>query len=107
MARSAGAGSEGCHRPVGGGKGGRELLSRNQCALSAAVPGGLGQKKRRFQPFPVRLFSMSAARFVFQKLAQTFSAQGLYVTRSLDYKHSPAPLPINLDYVRSATLGLC
>lgn len=50
---------------------------------------------------------MSAARFFFQKLAQTFSAKGLYVTKSLDYKAGPAPLPINLDYVRYATLGLC
>lgn len=50
---------------------------------------------------------MSAARFLFQKFAQTFSAKGLYVTKSLAYKLAPAPLPINLDYVRYATLGLC
>lgn len=50
---------------------------------------------------------MSAARFLFQKFSQVISAKGLYVTKSLDYKTAPAPLPINLDYVRYATLGLC
>lgn len=50
---------------------------------------------------------MSVARFLFQKFANTLSAKGLYVTKSLDYKTAQAPLPINLDYVRYATLGLC
>ena len=50
---------------------------------------------------------MSASRFLFQKIAKVFSAKGFYLTKSLDYKTSPAPLPINLDYVRYATLGLC
>ncbi len=50
---------------------------------------------------------MSAARFLFQKMAQAFSAHSLYFTKSLDYKTSSAPLPVNLDYVRYATLGLC
>lgn len=50
---------------------------------------------------------MSIARFLFHKLAATLSTRGLYLTKSLNYKHEPAPLPINLDYVRHATLGLC
>jgi len=50
---------------------------------------------------------MSAARFLFRKLAKTLSAKGLYLTKSLDYKTDPAPLPVNFDYVRYATLGLC
>ena len=50
---------------------------------------------------------MSVARFIFHKLAHTLSAGNLYLTKSLTYKQGPAPLPINLDYVRYATLGLC
>ncbi|WP_052733027.1 TylF/MycF/NovP-related O-methyltransferase [Hymenobacter terrenus] len=50
---------------------------------------------------------MSTARFLFQKLAQAVATKGLYFTKSLNYKTSPAPLPPNLDYVRYATLGLC
>ena len=50
---------------------------------------------------------MNAARFIFQKMARAFSSRGPYITKSLDYKTSSAPLPINLDYVRYATLGLC
>ena len=50
---------------------------------------------------------MRVARFLFHKLANSLSARGLYLTKSLDYKQEPAPLPINLDYVRYATLGLC
>ena len=50
---------------------------------------------------------MSTARFLFAKIAQVLAAKGLYLSKSLNYKTSPAPLPINLDYVRYATLGLC
>ncbi|MGI4738180.1 MAG: TylF/MycF/NovP-related O-methyltransferase [Janthinobacterium lividum] len=50
---------------------------------------------------------MSAARFLFRKLAKTLSAKGLYLIKSLNYKTAPAPLPVNFDYVRHATLGLC
>ncbi len=50
---------------------------------------------------------MNVARFFFHKLADVLSANNLYLTKSLNYKREPAPLPINLDYVRYATLGLC
>ena len=50
---------------------------------------------------------MSIARLVFQKLAKIVSTKGLYLAKSLTYQAAPAPLPINLDYVRYATLGLC
>jgi len=50
---------------------------------------------------------MSTARFLFQKFAKLLSTKGLYVAKSLNYKTTFAPLPINLDYVRHATLGLC
>ncbi|MGI4834554.1 MAG: TylF/MycF/NovP-related O-methyltransferase [Janthinobacterium lividum] len=50
---------------------------------------------------------MSISRAVFQKLARFLAAKGLYLSKSLTYKRAPAPLPINLDYVRYATLGLC
>lgn len=50
---------------------------------------------------------MRLTRFLFHKMAAALSAKGLYLTKSLDYKREPAPLPINLDYVRYATLGLC
>lgn len=50
---------------------------------------------------------MSIARRIFQQLARLLAAKGLYLSKSLTYKTEPAPLPINLDYVRYATLGLC
>ena len=50
---------------------------------------------------------MSVARFLFHQLASVLSVKSLYLTKSLSYKQEPAPLPINLDYVRYATLGLC
>ena len=50
---------------------------------------------------------MSIARFLFHKLADVLAAKDVYLTKSLTYKQEPAPLPINLDYVRYATLGLC
>lgn len=50
---------------------------------------------------------MNTARFVFHRFARAFAAKGLYLTKSLNYKTRPAPLPANLDYVRYAALGLC
>ncbi len=50
---------------------------------------------------------MNVARFFFYKLADALSANNLYLTKSLNYKRESAPLPVNLDYVRYATLGLC
>ncbi|NML65334.1 methyltransferase [Hymenobacter sp. RP-2-7] len=50
---------------------------------------------------------MRVARFLFQKLTRVLAGNGLYLSKSLNYKQSPAPLPINFDYVRYATLGLC
>jgi len=50
---------------------------------------------------------MRVARFIFQKLTRVLASNGLYFSKSLTYKQSPQLLPINFDYVRYATLGLC
>jgi O-methyltransferase len=50
---------------------------------------------------------MSISSFLFSKLSNVLSRNNLYLIRSLSYKNSPLPLPVNFDYVRYATLGLC
>lgn len=50
---------------------------------------------------------MRVARFLFQKLTRVLTGKGLYFSKSLNYKQSPQLLPVNFDYVRYATLGLC
>lgn len=51
--------------------------------------------------------SKRAAYFALQRFARALASKGLYLTKSLNYKQGPAPLPFNLDYVRYTTLGLC
>lgn len=50
---------------------------------------------------------MSVLRLLFKKISGLLSHKKIYLTKSLSYKNGSHPLPINLDYVRYATLGLC
>lgn len=50
---------------------------------------------------------MAISRFVFHKISKALSKRKLYLTKSLSYRTRPQALPVNFDYVRYSTLGLC
>jgi O-methyltransferase len=50
---------------------------------------------------------MALAKFIFQKLSAVLSKKKVYLTRSLNYRKEFDKIPLNIDYIRYSTLGLC
>jgi O-methyltransferase len=50
---------------------------------------------------------MSLSKFIFHKTSSALSKNNLYFTKSLVFRKKPQALPINFDYIRYSTLGLC
>ena len=50
---------------------------------------------------------MAFSSFTYKKIAKILASKKVYLVRSLNFRKKPHPLPVNSDYVRYATLGLC
>lgn len=50
---------------------------------------------------------MSVPKLLFQRFSRVLSRKKIYLIKSLSFKSKRHPLPVNFDYVRYATLGLC
>jgi O-methyltransferase len=50
---------------------------------------------------------MAISRYLFKELSKKLASKSIYLTKSLSYKQKPQSLPVNFDYVRYSTLGLC
>jgi O-methyltransferase len=50
---------------------------------------------------------MGISRSIFKIINQFINKRNIYLVNSLPYKHRRHPLPVNFDYVRHETLGLC
>ena len=50
---------------------------------------------------------MAIRRLIFQRVSFWLAHRNLYIIQSLNYRDQKQALPVNLDYVRYSTLGLC
>ena len=50
---------------------------------------------------------MAIRRLIFQRVSSWLAHRNLYIIKSLNYRDQKQALPVNLDYVRYSTLGLC